>query len=327
MELSELRKDIVSGDWIVIAKGRKARPHDLHTERKRIPAAIHTCPFEEWNEEPILEYRKGNDWTVRVVPNKFPAFTHPGVCSEPMSRGIYTVAGGVGHHDLVITRGHTVEFPDLPRDEAVKVFEAYRDRYRQLLNDDCLAYVSMFHNWGASAGASVYHPHYQMITIPVIPPDVMHSLNGSARYFTLHERCVHCDIIAWEKKEGTRVVFENEYAIALAPFVSRQAFEFRIFPKDHVASFEDSVDGATEGIVEVVQEGLRRMRSALGDPDYNFFIHTSPLKDKEQYRHYHWHIEVLPKLNVMAGFELGTGIEINPVDPDEAAEILRGSNR
>lgn len=324
MNLSELRQDPISGDWIVIAARRNGRPHEIAPVRKRIPASLRTCPFERPDGEPILQFTNNKDWTVRVVENKFPAFTHPGVCSALFTKGIYTVTGGVGHHDVIVTRDHYADFPELSPRTASEVFQAMRDRYLMLAHDKCLAYVSMFHNWGATAGASVYHPHYQLIAIPVVPPDVMHSLEGSRRYFLREKKCVHCAMIAWEKKEKTRVIYENRDAIVVAPFVSRQSFEFRVFPKRHSPYFEEAVDGEIDHIVEALRVSLHMMRRALHDPDYNFFIHTAPFTQKKKHAHYHWHIEVLPKVNIAAGFELGTGIEINPVDPDEAAKILRG---
>ena len=323
MKLSELRQDIVSGDWILIASARGARPHAPGGGEKRVRARIPGCPFENPGGEPLLEYRKRGDWSVRVVENKFPAFTHPGTCSEAFTHGLYTIRGGVGHHDLVITRDHDRDFTDLTKDAAEEVFRAFRDRYIMLTGDTCLVYVSMFHNWGPNAGASIYHPHYQMIAIPVIPPNVEHSLEGSRRYFKKHGACVHCAIIAWEKKEKKRIIYENKDAIVLAPFASRNSFEFRLFPKRHEPFFENTVDARLAGIADALRVSLRSMRKALKDPDYNFFIHTSPLQKKRMYNGYHWHIEVLPKVNIAAGFELGTGIDINPVDPDEAAKMLR----
>lgn len=323
MNLSELRQDPVSGDWIVIAKGRKARPHDVVVKRRRKPVPLHDCPFETPEGKVLFEAGHENDWRVRVVENKFPAFTHPGVCAEAMHKGMYTVAAGVGHHEIVITRDHEADFPQLSLEQAGEVFAAFIARYRALADDTCLAYISLFHNWGASAGASVYHPHYQIIAIPVIPPDVWHSLEGSKRYFEKHKECVHCAMIAQELKEQKRIIFENAHAIAVTPFVSRQGFEVRVFPKAHQSFFEETNGEVMAGVAHALKESIQMMRHALGDPDYNFFIHTASLKEKEDHAHYHWHIEILPKVNIAAGFELGTGIEINPLDPDEAAEMLR----
>ncbi len=163
-----------------------------------------------------------------------------------------------------------------------------------------------------------------MIAVPVVPPDVKHSLVGSRDYFSEHKECVHCVQIVTEIKEKKRIIFENDCAIAFAPFVSRSEFEVRIFPKTHLPFFEDTPSSVMDCIVEALQSVLKLLEKSLKDPDYNFFIHTAPIKDKSKYKHYHWHIEVQPKINIPAGFELGTGIEINVVDPDEAARIIKG---
>ncbi len=325
---SQLRQDLVSGDWIVISPGR-ARKHlqllKKQGKRKRVP--VKGCPFENpqatGHGKPILIYEKKGDWLVQIVENKYPAFVHKSVCASLFKKGPYSVMEGIGHHDLLITRDHDKNFVHLDKDLANLVFQTFRDRYLMLLNDSCLAYVSIFHNYGPKAGASIYHPHYQITAIPVIPSDIEHSLGGSLNYFRKHKRCVHCTMIDWEKKEKKRIVYENPGAIVFTPFISREPFELRIFPKKHLPYFENTLDEDLEWIVEALQVALQKIEKKLNDPDYNFFIHTAPLKDKNKYKNYHWHIEIQPKISISAGFELGTGIEITVVDPDEATKILR----
>ena len=327
MEFSQLRRDLVSGDWIVIAPKRGARPHGGKALPKRKAAPLKDCPFEDPRRmsgaEPIIEISNGNGWSLILIENKFPAFTHRDVCTTVMKRGPYEVADGVGHHDLIITKDHKKDFPDLSPKEAFSVLRAFQDRYLMLLNDECLSYVSMFHNWGPRAGASVFHPHYQMVAIPVIPPDFQHSLRGSREFAKNEGGCVHCAMIDWERKEKSRIIFENRGAIAFAPFVSRTAYEIRVFPKHHFPFFERTTERDLSDIAEALQASLRMVRRGLNDPDYNFFIHTAPMRGKGKYETYHWHIEVLPRVTIPAGFEQGTGIEINPVDPDQAALIFR----
>jgi UDPglucose--hexose-1-phosphate uridylyltransferase len=324
---SELREDPVSGDWILLARGRAkwrgSQAWKHRAPRKRAPVA--NCPFEQPLEthKSVLVYEGKGGWQVAVVHNKFPAVMEHGACGELTRRGFYTVAEGVGVHNLILTRDHDRNFPKLPAAQAAQVFEAFRDRYIGIAENPCVAYVSMFHNWGPTAGASVYHPHYQIIAIPVVPPDVMHSLHGSTLFYKKHHRCVHCEMLKHERKERKRIVFENKGAIVFAPFVSREAFELRVFPKRHSPYFENTLDTDLNDVSAALQEALRRLEKKLRDPDYNFFIHTAPLKDKAKYGHYHWHIEVVPKTNIDAGFELETGIEVNTTDPDEAAKILR----
>lgn len=326
---SELRQDLVSGDWIVIAPGRTKRPDQfLKLQKiKRLKVSTKGCPFEDLQKSghhpPILKFKNHKDWEVAVVENKYPAFTHINVCAQLEKKGPYFVMDGIGHHNLVVTRDHYKNFPKLSGKTAELVLKAFVDYYKLLENDNCLSYVSIFHNWGPKAGASVYHPHYQIIALPIIPPDVEHSLKGSANFYKKHKKCVHCVMLNWELKEKKRIIYENKFAVALMPFVLREPFELRIFPKKHLSFFEDTPWQIMKGIVEVLQKSLQKMEKRLNDPDYNFFIHTSPLRNKNQYKHYHWHIEILPKFSISAGFEKGTGIEITAIDPDYAAKILK----
>jgi UDPglucose--hexose-1-phosphate uridylyltransferase len=327
---SELRQDLVSGDWILIAPSRRKRPHDLvgkKTKRKR--ASKKTCPFENPQKsgqpKPFLIY-KGKDgvgWEIQVFENKYPALYHRETCAVMGKVGPFSVAQGIGHQDLVVTRDHNKNFSHLPNSTARRVFHAFQARYKMLAEDRCMAYISIFHNWGPSAGATVYHPHYQIIALPIIPPDVAHSLRGSAAYFRRKKRCVHCEMIKWEKKEKRRVIYENKGAISFVPFVSRSPFEVRIFPKSHQPFFESTPARDLEFIVEALQKSLLSLGKKLKDPDYNFFIHTSPIKGKSRHKHYHWHLEILPKVSIPAGFELATEVDINVVDPDEAGKFLR----
>ena len=230
---------------------------------------------------------------------------------------------GFGYHELLITRGHTVNFPKLGEEDALLVFKAFRERYLEIAQDKNLSYVSIFHNWGLKAGASVYHPHYQILGIPVIPPSVSHSLKGSAKYMKKYNKCAHCEQIAWEKKQKKRIIFENKHAIAFIPFASKEPFEIRVTIKKHTPFFEDTKDVYLLSVTKVLRRALQKLEKALNKPDYNFFIHTAPVRDKNNYNYYHWHIEAIPRTNISAGFELGTDIEINPLDPDAAAKFLR----
>ncbi|PIU99177.1 hypothetical protein COS59_01135 [Candidatus Wolfebacteria bacterium CG03_land_8_20_14_0_80_36_15] len=327
---SDLRQDLVSGDWVMIAPGRLPKgPKSLikkMEKRKRSPKK--GCVFCDPKREPgklLFSYPNKTDWQIKIIENKYPAVRHNKKHARFFKKGPYQLVEGIGHHEVLITKDHDKNFAHLNKEEAVRVFEMFLDRYLTLANNDpCCAYVSIFHNWGEKAGASIYHPHYQMIAIPVVPPDVSHSLNGSERFFKKHKKCVHCEMIKYEKKEKKRIIYENKEAIAFVPFIAREPFELRIFPKKHFPYFEDTPNEILIDVVDALQTGLLRIEKQLKDPDYNFFFHTAPIKNKNKYHFYHWHIEVQPKISISAGFELGTGIEITVVDPNEAAKILRG---
>ncbi len=329
---SELRQDPVSGDWIVIAP-KRARGHLQNLGHvKRVIAPISTCPFEDpqknGNGEPIFVYPlpsgERSKWEVIVVENKYPVFSHKkNICAKSFKKGPYSVVEGVGYHDLIVTRDHHKNFPRLLPKNANLVFQAFRDRYLMLIDDPCTAYISIFHNWGPKAGATIYHPHFQMMSLPVVPPDVGHSLKGSARYFEKFKKCVHCEMTKYEKREKKRIVYENQGAVVFAPFISREPFELRIFPKKHLPYFENTSNDDLKWMVEALQKSLLKIEKRLKDPDYNFFVHTAPIFEKSKYKNYHWHLEIQPKISISAGFELGTGVEVTVVDPDEAAKILR----
>ena len=328
MQNSEFRRDMVSGDWVVIAPKRAARPEQFFskTKRKRIPKT--KCPFEDpqksGNGEPVLLYTDESSWIIQVIQNKFPILAHGEMCANRMAKGPYQIIEGVGHHDIVITRDHDTNFAHLSDYMANLVLKSFKERYEAMANDECVKYVSIFHNWGPSAGASIYHPHFQILSLPIIPPDVFRSLQGSANYFGKTGACVHCSMIEFERKAKNRVIYENKEAIVFAPFVSREPFELRVFPKKHLPYFEDTSEKVMKHVVDALQKALLLLEVQLRDPDYNFFIHTAPLRDKEKYGHYHWHIEIQPKTSIAAGFELGTGVEVNIIDPDDAAAMLRG---
>jgi len=325
--MSEFRKDIVSGDWIVMAPERAGRPHSFKSAEKRLSTSVRDCPFEHpdktGNWPPIHQWPAKGAWQAILIPNKFPALRHEDFCAPERREGVYDRMDGVGWHDLVVTRDHRKSFPDLPSEAAVQVLTLFQKRYRDAIADSCLQYVSAFGNWGATAGASLTHPHYQILSLPIIPPHVNHALRGSERYFDAHRRCVHCDIIGFERKRKKGLIAENAEALAFAPFASRQAYAVQVFPKKHQPHFDVASPASLRGVAALLQKVLGRMAHRLGDPDYNFFIHAAPLKDKGKFKHYHWHVEVAPKMGIAAGFELSTGVDINTVLPEVAAKLLR----
>ena len=324
----ELRQNNISGDWILISPGRGRRPHEFKETRTRKRSPINSCPFENPNKAGgggvIFSDPAGDDWKLQIVPNRYPAVQTEGIwVLDKEDRGPFTVLPGYGYHELLITRDHDDNFAAISKDEAHRVFEAFRSRYKILALDKNLSYISLFHNWGEKAGASIYHPHYQLLGVPVIPPGVHRSLSGASAYYKKFKTCAHCSQNAWELKKKTRVVYSNDKAVVFVPFASKEPFEMRVFPKRHTSFFEETDTTTMRAVVDALQVALRRLEKGLKKPDYNFFIHTSPTQNKRAYKHYHWHVELVPQTNVSAGFELGTDMQINPLDPDEAAAFLR----
>jgi UDPglucose--hexose-1-phosphate uridylyltransferase len=229
---------------------------------------------------------------------------------------------GVGFHEIVVTRDHKKSLAELSVDQVKETLDAYQERYLDLANEKFINYVSIFHNHGREAGASIVHPHSQIIAMPLIDPDLQRSINGSRIFFENQGECVHCKMMKWDREDGQRIIFENEEFVALVPFASRVAFEIRIYPKKHQAYFERIKEQEKKHLAQAMHAALGMLFKGLNDPAYNFFLHTAPADGKE-HSHYHWHFEILPKTSTWAGFELGTGIEISTVQPEEAAKYLR----
>lgn len=336
MSASEFRKDLVSGEWVLIAPGRSTRPHAPGGEHEpREVPATDSCPFNDpqasGNEEPVLVFLNGEQvpdtsrgWTAQVIPNKYPAVV-PGICGEPERTGPFLTHPAYGFHELVITRDHTRTFAQFSDDETREVLEVFRRRYKDISKDECGDYISIFHNWGPTAGASVYHSHSQIISTPVIPPEVLGSIEGADAFFQQNATPVHARLIDWEVDKGDRILFENELFIAFCPFVSKTPYEVRIFPKKHNPRFETSSREELAACAQALNTVLRAIHTALDDPDLNFYIHTAPVtKDPSlSYDFYYWHLEIVPRISIFAGFELGTAVHINVVDPDDAARELR----
>lgn len=321
--ISELRQDFVSEEWVVIATGRGRRPHEfLKQKREYLRQPKAGCPFEKLSSNVLAAYSLDEEWQVGVIPNKYPAFGK-GVCSFFHRVGPYQWGEGVGFHEVVITRDHERSIARMRKEEVELMIRAYQDRYLALKNDDCVEYISIFHNHGKLSGATIAHPHSQIIAIPVIPPDVARSLGGSAKFFHKNKTCVHCYLLRYELKAKDRVIYENEFFAVLAPFASKTAFEMRIYPKKHEPHFETILSKERMALADALRSALAKLYKGLRNPDYNFFLHTAPTGDTKEFHHYHWHFEILPKTAIWAGFEIGTGIEISTISPEAAAGFLR----
>lgn len=325
--ISQLRQDIISGDWVVIAIGRGKRPDDFK-DREDDVAEEGEClfcdPEKTGQEEDVLIYKTSDgDWTLRVFPNKYPAFSRPtGGRVNHQEEGPYFWMDGVGYHELIVTRDHRKHIGEMEPLAIAEILDAYQTRYLDLMNKKSVRYIEIFHNHGRKAGASIAHPHSQLAAIPVISPYIELELRGAESYYQANKTCVFCTMVDWESSHKKRIIFENEHFIAFCPFASRAAFEVWIVPKKHSPYFERSDDKLKIAGGEALHEAVKKIGKVLSNPAYNFYLHTSPCDGKD-YSHYHWHIEILPKTSNWAGFELSTGIEISTIEPETAAEYLR----
>lgn len=329
--MPELRRDPIVGRWVIIATERARRPSDL----PRAPAAVQPsiCPFCPGQEDktPREVYVSGRSpsapqnspgWRVRVVPNRFPALKIEGDLDR-QGEGIYDRMNGIGAHEVIIeTPEHGRSMKELSDPELTDVLFAFKARILDLRNDLRFRYILLFKNHGHLAGASLDHPHSQLIALPVVPRQVIEEIEGAKRHYELKERCVFCDVVGQERRDRTRLIFENDEFVAFAPYAPRSPFETWIVPKRHESNFEAEPKERLGLCAQVLGTTLRRLAAALGDPAYNFIVHSNPLRDSSS-PSYHWHLEVMPALSQVAGFEWGSGFHINPVPPEEAAEFLR----
>ncbi len=330
--MPELRRDPIIGRWVIIASERGNRPYDFVIEKDKTKGGFcPLCPGHEHTTPPeVLVYGRpdhnpnGPGWQLRVVPNKFPALIIEGDLDK-RGEGIYDKMNGIGAHEVIIeSPNHHETLAKMKIDQLVLVFRAYKDRLIDLARDTRFQYIIVFKNFGKAAGASLEHSHSQLIALPIVPQIIQEELDGCIRYFDYKERCVFCDIIRQERSQDIRLVDENEDFITICPFAPRSPFEMWVLPKRHQSRFISMDDGQLHQLARLFSSTMKKLEKVLPNVPYNFMLHTAPLKDSHL-EHYHWHIEIMPKVNTVAGFEWGTGFHINTVPPEEAASILKGS--
>ncbi len=329
--MPELRKDPILGRWVIISTERLKRPSDFN-EKKAEKTEAGFCPFDYGNEDKtppeILAIRKDGShpnkpgWTLRVVPNKFPALQIEGDLNRE-GNGMYDRMNGIGAHEVIIeTQEHNLLMSSFPVPVMKDVLWTYRERIKDLRRDRRFKYVLIFKNHGEAAGASLEHTHSQLIALPVIPIAVEEELSGSKDYYDYKERCIFCDMIRQEIAEKERLVTQNTDFIAFEPYASRFPFETWILPRRHFSHYEATSDDLLETLANIFLEVIGKLDRALDHPPFNFMLHTTPFTT-DQIDHYHWHFEIIPILTKVAGFEWGTGFFINPTPPESAAGYLR----
>lgn len=328
--MPDLRKDPVTGRWVIISTDRAKRPTDFSRERVVIQG-VRFCPFcpghETKTPPEVLAYRHSGNanepgWWLRVIPNKFPALRVEGDLNR-QGEGMYDHMNGVGAHEVIIeSPDHRMTLGDMNEKNIADIFWAFRDRIVDLRKDYRLRYILLFKNHGEAAGASLEHTHSQLIALPVVPKRVQEELDGSKRYFDYKERCIFCDIIQQELDANKRVVLETDHFLVISPYAPRFPFETWIVPRKHNSHFETSEAAVLQNLGWVMRSTIRKIDKVLENPPYNAIIHTGPVQDGPM-AHYHWHVEIIPKLTKVAGFEWGSGFYINPTPPEESAKFLR----
>jgi UDPglucose--hexose-1-phosphate uridylyltransferase len=339
--MSELRHDPLSKRWVIIAGERSRRPEDLiaqegsHHDRGFCPF----CPGSEDKTPPEIAARRpgggaanGPGWNVRIIPNKYPALSIEGDLAR-QGVGLFDRMRGVGAHEVVVESPlHDLHVADMELAQLTDVLEMCQDRIRDLGRDARFKYVLLFKNHGVAAGATVTHPHLQIIATPVTPRAISVELESAREHFHLKERCIFCDMIEQEIASRERIVGIDEHFVVMAPYASRFPFELLVIPRAHQHAFTDEPHLKVSALARTLKETLARLKSVLRDPPYNFVLHAAPntetlVRGRNNWDtlafDFHWHIEILPRLTRVAGFEWGTGFYVNPTAPEEAAAFLR----
>ncbi len=323
--MGELRKDLLTGRWVIVATDAPLGPDDFDREARSQSQGV--CPFCPGNEamtppEIARRVKEGHPWTIRVVPNKFPALRIEGELDRA-GLGIYDRMNGLGAHEVIIeTPDHQRELSDASAEELLELLKVFQERSNDLKKDKRFRYLLIFKNFGEAAGASLAHPHCQLIALPIVPKRVKEEMRTAQTYYAHKERCLFCDVLYQELTDRQRVVWESDEAVSFAPYASCFPFEVWIIPKVHQPHFALAPVPTLAGVANALVEALRKIRRVLHNPSYNFILHTSTLEDKDP-QGYHWHMEIMPRLTRVAGFEWGSGFYINPTPPELACRYLK----
>jgi UDPglucose--hexose-1-phosphate uridylyltransferase len=319
-EETELRNNLLTGDWVIIAPMRGTR---LRQDKST------TCPFCSLRdqEKPILIYNNGkvvNDtkkWTAMVLPNKYPVFV-PLVneCSQK-DENCYKIKSS-GYHELVITKDHNKDCSKLSISSIKEVLDCYQQRIFFLKKSKSVNYIFIFQNYGPKAGASQVHPHSQILTIPFIDKELKTTLSTSEKYFKKNGRCLHCDIIKKELSQNVRVIFENDSFVAYIPFAPKFIYQVIIAPKAHKEFFENISEKEKYDLAEVMKLITTKFNRKLDNPSYNFYVNNSPC-DNKNYDYFHWYMTFIPRLTNLGGFEVGVNMETITKYPEDQAQFLK----
>jgi UDPglucose--hexose-1-phosphate uridylyltransferase len=329
--MPELRKDPLLGRWVIVAPERADRPHAFL--KPRDDSDTSTCPFCPGNEglttgeiyalrEPGSQHN-GPGWSLRVIPNRFPALRIE-VSPQRRGEGLFDLLGGTGAHEVIIeSPDHRTALSKLPVRQVADVLRAWQARMHDLSRDLRLQAAQVFRNFGVVSGATLFHPHSQLIALPLVPWELEQELAASAEHYQRKRRCPFCDLLAQELEAQKRVVLQTEQAVVLAPYASRSPFELHLYPRQHRAGFEHAPPEEIEGLAEALRTTLRKLDVALEGPAFNLFLMTAPLRYPAETAHYHYRLVVKPTLTQPGGFEWSTGCFINPTPPEEAARFLQ----
>jgi UDPglucose--hexose-1-phosphate uridylyltransferase len=326
--MPELRQNRFTKEWVIVATERARRPEELSVkrERKPLPRHVASCPFCPGNENltppEVLRVGNGEGWQVRVVPNKFAALSRDSDLQRTFIRSRRSMHG-FGIHDVIVeTPDHSLSMALMPQEHVAEILRCYKRRFDELSADPRIAHVTIFKNHGADAGTSLEHPHSQLIATPIISSQVRGRMYEALRHYDEFGECMFCSALEEDLEEQTRLVLTSEHFIAVEPFASASPFSTYIYPRRHMASFGYTSEAEIVDLARVLRTVLAKLYVGLKNPDFNYSIRTAPA-ECAGVTYYHWYLSIIPRLTRVAGFELGSGMFINTVLPEAAAEYLR----
>jgi len=329
--MPELRQNIVTGDWVVVAPERAKRPRDFIIPKSVKVSDRSNCPFcvDSAGYKANKNKIKLETDNIYVVENRFPAFiedeSKKSIRSFYPEEGFYRARASIGDHEVIIMKNHTPHLLEFPKSLVNELFEVIRERYIWMKEHEKVVSIIPIYNHGAEAAASIDHPHAQIFASGIVANEISRELDGADRYYGINGACVYCDIIKHERKEKIRIVYENDHFIAFNFYAPKFPFETWIMPKEHESQFEETSKTQMKDCADVMVKVLHMMDKTLDNPPLNFFIHTLPtINDGSD--SFHWHIEIVPRVSRYGGFELSSAIIINTMPPESAAEYLKGKS-
>ena len=329
--MSIIRQYPTTKEWVILAAQRSKRPHDQKkaNPKREVPQFEPTCPFCPGNEAktPSEVFRHPDSaeapWDVRVIPNKFAALHGEDEPNRRETNTLFREMDGGGYHEVIIeTPRHNHLLPLMTASEVETLLSVYQARYQALRKKPSVRSILIFKNHGENAGTSLEHPHSQLVATPVIPMLIRRKYEVAIAHFDDTGRCLYCDVVEAEEIAKERLILETDRFLVFHPFASRVPFETWILPKQHQPSFGSIVSEERNELAQVLSKTLKALYRALRNPDFNLIVHSAPPEDENK-RYYLWHIQILPRITTIAGFELGSGIFITTMMPEESAPFIR----
>lgn len=326
--MSEVRLNPITREWVIIAKEKGKKPEDfiIVKENRKPPEFLKTCPFCPGNEtvtpKETFKICDEKGWKIRVVPNKFAMLSSEGEKFRTHT-GLHKNVNGVGTHEVIIeTPLHNLTTATMPLEQLKEVIQVYKDRFLEIYRDQRVEHVILFKNSGAASGTTIEHPHSQVVGIPVMPLHIRSRIENAMRFFDDTGECLMCRMIKDELNEGTRIVMDTKHFTALVPYAALSPFHTWIFPKKHSGFFGDMQSDEIWDIASNLKSIMARLYHGLNNPDFNYVVMSGNPSDVNS-GFIHWYLSIVPRVAMASGFELGSGMYINSLIPEKAAEYLR----